>query len=38
MIAAFAWRQQAAILACDADLYRVARVAGIELDQPPQAR
>jgi predicted nucleic acid-binding protein len=34
MIAAVAWRQQAAILACDVDLDRVARVAGIELDQP----
>lgn len=37
MIAAVAWRQQAAILACDADLDRVARVAGIEVDQPPKA-
>jgi hypothetical protein len=37
MIAAVAWRRQAAILACDADLDRVARVAGLELDQPPQA-
>ena len=37
MIAAVAWRQQAAILACDADLDRVARVAGIELDRPPEA-
>ena len=37
MIAAVAWRQQAAILACDPDLDRVARVIGIELDQPPQA-
>jgi predicted nucleic acid-binding protein len=35
MIAAVARRQQAAILACDADLDRVARVVGIELDQPP---
>jgi hypothetical protein len=33
MITAVAWRQQADILACDADLDRVARVAGIELDQ-----
>lgn len=37
MIAAVAWRQQAAILACDVDLDRVARVVGIELDQPPQS-
>jgi len=37
MIAAVAWRQQAAILACDVDLDRVARVIGIELDQPSQA-
>ena len=34
MIAAVAWRHQAAVLACDADLDRVARVIGIELDQP----
>ena len=34
MIAAVAWRYQAALLACDADLDRVARVIGIELDQP----
>lgn len=37
MIAAVAWRKQAAILACDVDLDRVARVIGIELDQPSQA-
>jgi predicted nucleic acid-binding protein len=37
MITAVAWRQQAAILACDVDLDRVARVVGIELDQPSQA-
>ena len=36
MIAAVAWREQAAILARDADLDRVARVAGIDLDQPSQ--
>ena len=35
MIAAVAWREQAALLACDADLRRVARVVGIELDEPP---
>jgi predicted nucleic acid-binding protein len=34
MIAAVALRHEAALLACDADLDRVARVAGIELDQP----
>ena len=34
MIAAVAWRHQATLLACDADLGRVARVIGIELDEP----
>jgi predicted nucleic acid-binding protein len=34
MIAAVAWREQAALLACDADLLHVARVVGIELDEP----
>ena len=38
MIAAVAGREQAALLACDADLLRVARVAGIELDGPPDRR
>lgn len=38
MIAAVARREQAALLACDADLLRVARVAGIELDGPPGRR
>jgi predicted nucleic acid-binding protein len=38
MIAAVAWREQAALLACDADLLRVARVVGIELDEPPDHR
>jgi len=37
MIAAVAWRRQAAVLTCDADLDRVARVVGIKLDQPSQA-
>jgi predicted nucleic acid-binding protein len=32
MIAAVAWRHQATLLSCDADLYRVARVIGVELD------
>ena len=32
MIAAVAWRQRAALLAHDADLDRVARVVGIEMD------
>jgi predicted nucleic acid-binding protein len=32
MIAAVAWRHGAAMLACDADLTRVGRVVGIELD------
>jgi predicted nucleic acid-binding protein len=34
MIAAVAWRYKATLLACDADLDRVARVIGIELDEP----
>jgi len=34
MIAAVAWRSKAALLACDADLDHIARVIGIELDQP----
>ncbi|MGH3191536.1 MAG: type II toxin-antitoxin system VapC family toxin [Streptosporangiaceae bacterium] len=34
MIATVAWRHQASLLACDADLDRVARVIGIELDEP----
>ena len=34
MIAAVAWRHRATLLACDADLDRVASVIGIELDQP----
>jgi predicted nucleic acid-binding protein len=38
MIAAVAWREQAALLACDADLLRVARVVGIELDEPADHR
>lgn len=33
MIAAVAWRHQAALLTCDIDLNRVARVIGIELDR-----
>jgi predicted nucleic acid-binding protein len=33
MIAAVAWRFKATLLACDADLDRVARVIGIELDE-----
>ena len=36
MVAAVARRHQATLLACDADLNRVARVIGIELDQPAQ--
>lgn len=38
MIAAVAWRHGATLLACDADLDRVAGVTGIELDQPSRAR
>jgi predicted nucleic acid-binding protein len=37
MIASVAWRERAAILARDVDLDRVARVVGIDLDQPSQA-
>ena len=36
MIAAVAWRNQATLLACDRDLDDVARVIGIDLDQPSQ--
>ncbi|HEY3653256.1 MAG TPA: PIN domain-containing protein [Streptosporangiaceae bacterium] len=36
MIAAVARRHQATLLTCDADLNRMARVIGIELDQPAQ--
>jgi predicted nucleic acid-binding protein len=38
MIAAVAWRQQATLLARDADLAHVALVAGIELDESSQQR
>jgi predicted nucleic acid-binding protein len=34
MIAAVAWRHQATLLTCDVDLDRIARVIGVELDQP----
>jgi len=34
LIAAVAWRHQATLLAYDADLDRVARVIGIDLDEP----
>jgi predicted nucleic acid-binding protein len=34
MIAAVAWRHRARLLACDADLDRVARFIGIEVDEP----
>jgi predicted nucleic acid-binding protein len=37
MIAAVAWRRGAALLAHDADMSRVARVMGIEVDQAPPA-
>lgn len=36
LIAAVALRHQATLLACDADLDRVARVIGIDLDEPGQ--
>ena len=35
MIAAVAWRCQASLLTCDADLQHIAAIAGINLDQPP---
>jgi predicted nucleic acid-binding protein len=38
MIAAVAWRHQATLLACDADLDHVARIIGIEMDQASQHR
>jgi predicted nucleic acid-binding protein len=37
MIAAVAWRHGATILACDADLGRVADVTGVGMDQPSAA-
>jgi hypothetical protein len=33
MIAAVAWRREAALLSCDADLERVAGVIGLDLDE-----
>lgn len=33
MIAAVAWRHQATLPACDADLHHVARIIGIGLDE-----
>jgi hypothetical protein len=36
MIVAVARRHEATLLACDIDLDRVARVIGVELDQPPE--
>ena len=36
MIAAVARRHEATLLACDVDLERVARVIGVELDQPAE--
>jgi predicted nucleic acid-binding protein len=38
MIAAVAWRHGAALLAVDADIERVARVVGIELDEASPQR
>jgi len=38
MIAAVAWRYRATLLACDADLDRVASVIGIELDAPARPK
>jgi len=32
MIAAVSWRSRATLLACDADMDRVAQVMGIEMD------
>jgi predicted nucleic acid-binding protein len=36
MIAAVAWRNRATLLTCDRDLDYVARVIGVDLDQPSQ--
>ena len=33
MIAAVAWRHDATLLTCDADLHHVARIMGIDLDE-----
>jgi predicted nucleic acid-binding protein len=38
MIAAVAWRYQATLLACDADLDHLARVIGIDMDEAAQQR
>ena len=38
MIAAVAWRHQATLLACDADLDHVARIIGIQMDEASQRR
>jgi predicted nucleic acid-binding protein len=38
MIAAVAWRHPATLLACDADLDRVARIMGIEMDEASRQR
>ena len=38
MIAAVAWRHQATLLACDADLDHVARIIGIQMDEASQHR
>jgi len=38
MIAAVAWRHQATLLACDADLDHVARVIGVEVEDASQPR
>jgi predicted nucleic acid-binding protein len=38
MIAAVAWRHQATLLACDADLDHVARIVGVEMDEASRPR
>jgi predicted nucleic acid-binding protein len=38
MIAAVAWRHQATLLACDANLDHVARVIGLEMDEASRQR
>jgi len=36
MVAAVAWRSDAALLACDSDMDDIARVVGIQMDHSPE--
>jgi predicted nucleic acid-binding protein len=36
MVAAVAWRSDAALLACDSDMDHIARVVGIQMDHSPE--